>query len=288
MFCGPLCSPVADLLSTVKQILTDIRDYKYLGARDAYNSLLVAIADQKALMLLPDYEGTLFSCASQLDEVNALLEENEYEIRQMVKRAAEVEDALRSVSLENGSGKWKLGAHMFEIATHYSVRDDNLLDVHIEGNVDDLPLFEQLAVVTEIDMYKTWVPFCNRSSLIKRIGPGELAGHFKLTLPFLARESAMMCYGADCLYEHDCVVLNGKSICCSGRDNDTLDAYEEFKTGDGDEEITIPFEEKPFSFCRKMDIKEIRAIFSLKSPTCAKVYKYSMIYRSPAHACVSN
>lgn len=44
----------------------------------------------------------------------------------------------------------------------------------MEGTLENLPLFEQCAVIHEIDLFKQWIPFCNESILIDKIGNAEL------------------------------------------------------------------------------------------------------------------
>jgi hypothetical protein len=94
----------------------------------------------------------------------------------MLERAEMVKHSLHFVDT---SDDWILGADMFGIQTHYRKceDDENAIIVKIEGTMDDLPLFEQMAVIHEIDLFKEWAPFCTDSVLVDKVGKAELYGY---------------------------------------------------------------------------------------------------------------
>lgn len=94
-------------------------------------------------------------------------------IQQMLERSSMVRESLHSV---DESGDWILGAEMYGITTTYKKceDDENAIVVKIEGTMDDLPLFEQMAVLHEVDLYTEWAPFCTDSVLIDKVGKAEL------------------------------------------------------------------------------------------------------------------
>ena len=44
----------------------------------------------------------------------------------------------------------------------------------LEGEHSNLPIFEQLAVIHEVVLFKDWFPFCSASRTVEKIGPAEL------------------------------------------------------------------------------------------------------------------
>ena len=46
---------------------------------------------------------------------------------------------------------------LFGVSTSYRREADGSLSVKIEGELRGVPLFEQLAVLREVDLYQTWV-----------------------------------------------------------------------------------------------------------------------------------
>ena len=55
---------------------------------------------------------------------------------------------------------------------------------YLPGTQTDLPVFAQMAVLHEVDLYKTFIPFCTESQLLGKIGPSptELLAYFYLNV----------------------------------------------------------------------------------------------------------
>ena len=138
-----------------------VESCKYLAAREAY------------LKLCRDLEGLPVTQQDKLS-MKKSLDSNKL-IQTMLLRAEKIQHALE---FEDTADDWVLGADMFGILTHYrKCKDDpNSIIVKIEGTQDNLPLFEQLAVIHEIDLFKDWAPFCTESHLIDKPGQAELYG----------------------------------------------------------------------------------------------------------------
>ena len=103
-------------------------------------------------------------------ELEARLSENRSQIDQMLKRASEVDEALSAWDVNKPGSDWTLGAVSFGISTHYKTTKDGLITMRMESVDEELPLFEQLAVIREVDLFHKWIPFCNKSLLIKETG----------------------------------------------------------------------------------------------------------------------
>jgi hypothetical protein len=58
--------------------------------------------------------------------------------------------------------EWNYGMDLLGITTHYRQcpEDENSMIVKMEGVMGELPIFEQMAVIHELDLYSEWAPFC--------------------------------------------------------------------------------------------------------------------------------
>lgn len=73
------------------------------------------------------------------------------------------------------------------ITTFYKLDPDGSLWIKMLGTMDDVGIMDQLATVREVDLFDTWVPFCNSSRLLKRLGIVELIAYFSVSLPGIGR-----------------------------------------------------------------------------------------------------
>ena len=56
---------------------------------------------------------------------------------------------------------WVRVMRLFGITTYYKVEEGNrCLFVKMEGEMEDLSVLQLAAVIREIDLFKTWMPFC--------------------------------------------------------------------------------------------------------------------------------
>jgi hypothetical protein len=95
----------------------------------------------------------------------------------MIERAKDITDTLAHDMNMHDVSDWTLGANYFGILTHYkksNEKGDNSLIIKMEGVMDNLPLFEQCAVVHEVDLFKEWVPLCNASKTVEKISIADL------------------------------------------------------------------------------------------------------------------
>ena len=88
-----------------------------------------------------------------------LLDHYDPKISKYLDRAKEVESVISAGSAVS-SGDWELGSHMFGVTTHYKTLSSGLLCIHTEGSQDNLPIFEQLAVLNEVKLWHIYIPFC--------------------------------------------------------------------------------------------------------------------------------
>lgn len=66
--------------------------------------------------------------------------------------------------------EWTVGSSQEGITTKYFVDEKGLINMKVEGEMKDLPLYEQLVVIWEVALYHLWVPYCSESKIIKSFG----------------------------------------------------------------------------------------------------------------------
>jgi hypothetical protein len=105
----------------------------------------------------------------------------------LYKRVPEIRALLRDVDPDaTGQGAtdgWTLGCEMYGITTYYKQAADGTISVRMSGTLTDLPLFEQCAVLHEVDLFKTWMPFCTHSTLLAKLGYAEVVPYICTRLP---------------------------------------------------------------------------------------------------------
>jgi hypothetical protein len=146
---------------------------------------------------------------------------------------------------------WIHGVTLFGISTHYKAQEDGSLSLRLQGSRDDLPFFEQIAVVYEADLYPSWVPFCNEGEIIAKVSHADLVALVNLKGPMFSRQVGARFFGADCLLEHGKMVLIGHSV---------------------DSWPCPPIAWKPTGWFHDiMILKDFKAVVQIASPTHAKV-----------------
>mmetsp|Transcript_8234 Transcript_8234/g.8398 ORF Transcript_8234/g.8398 Transcript_8234/m.8398 type:complete len:338 (+) Transcript_8234:183-1196(+) len=220
------------------KILNLIEDSRLLAAEALYVSLM-------------SYVSTLTSDSAENVAINERLSSHGEIIELMLERVVRVKDALETSAHVDEDSGWIHGVTLFGVTTHYKVQEDNSLLLRLQGSREDLPLFEQLAVVHEVDLYPTWVPFCSHADTLTKLGHADLIAHFEIQIAMMSREVAARFCGVDCLTETGSVVLLGRSI-------------EEW------EDPVIPW--KPTGWLHdRMILKDLKALIEVESPNHAKV-----------------
>ena len=131
-------------------------------------------------------------------------------IQKMLQREREARELLAASNVIDSS--WLLGSHLFGNTTHYKLQEDGSMTIRLEGEFDEMPLFEQLAVINEVGLFKEWMPFCSNSSLVDKLGQAELVAYMHLFIPPIQRDTLIHAYGVDCLMEDGKILLLGSSV----------------------------------------------------------------------------
>lgn len=220
----------------MEEVLQFIEDCRYVGAYEK-------LQEVKRIVRHPEFptEGKrAFDDALQVHQEKLDL---------MTIRYHEIQDALKE---DEDDSEWIFGLEMFGIRTHYQHDSkSNQIKIKLDGLMNDLPLFEQCAVIHEVDLFHEWVPFCRESQTIEKIGKAELFPYINIGIPGLSRDFLMRVYGADCLVERGKLIILGKSI----------------ETYPG--EKTVPFKACGW-FHNRMVVEEFRCIVDVLTPTSAK------------------
>lgn len=136
------------------------------------DAVLNLIDDARLLAAKKEYDKIIQSpekCIRYAESMSA----NKDRINQMLERCGEVDKSMKLVSAQNEG--WILATNYLGVSTHYMLGDDGYLWVRMESTQADVPVMEQLAVVYEVELFKTWVPFCSDSRLITRLSELMLA-----------------------------------------------------------------------------------------------------------------
>ena len=77
-----------------------------------------------------------------------------------------------------------------------------------------IPLFEQLAVLRETDLYHSWAPFCVSSSRLAQLGKIDVVAWFLTGLPKfgLSRDACFRAIGCDSMREDGSILLVGEGL----------------------------------------------------------------------------
>ena len=65
---------------------------------------------------------------------------------------------------------WTVGSVQDGITTKYFIDKDGFINLKVEGEMKNLPLYEQLVVIWEVTLYHLWVPYCSESKIVKSFG----------------------------------------------------------------------------------------------------------------------
>ena len=63
-----------------------------------------------------------------------------------------------------------MGSTSQGITTKYYIDEEGFINLQVTGEMENLPLYEQLVVIWEVALYHVWVPYCSVSKIIKSFG----------------------------------------------------------------------------------------------------------------------
>ena len=114
----------------------------------------------------------------------------------------------------NVSQNWTLASTHFGIKTYYRREEDGTLSVQLEGSLENVPLFEQICVLKEVDLHYKWSPFCTASMTVADLGKLDTVGWFLVGMASfgLSRDGCFRAIGCDCTKEDGSVLLTAQGI----------------------------------------------------------------------------
>jgi hypothetical protein len=103
---------------------------------------------------------------------------------------------------------------LFGIQTFYHREKDGSLSIKLLGEVKDVPLFEQVCVLREVDLHYKWAPFCSSSMTVAELDKLDVVGWFLVGLQKfgLARDGCFRVLGCDHTMEDGSILLTGHGI----------------------------------------------------------------------------
>jgi hypothetical protein len=114
----------------------------------------------------------------------------------------------------NNNNNWILAQTLFGITTYYRREpNDNSLSIKIEGELlsdsNNTPLFEQIVVLRECDLYHTWAPFMTKSRKLAQLDKLDVVAWYEVGVPLLGlmRDACYRAVGCDCMKEDGSVLL---------------------------------------------------------------------------------
>jgi len=109
---------------------------------------------------------------------------------------------------------WIRAQTLFGITTYYRREVDGTLSIKLEGHLTGIPLFEQLCVLREVDLYHSWAPFCVSSSRLAQLGKIDVVAWFLTGLPKfgLSRDACFRAIGCDSMREDGSILLVGEGL----------------------------------------------------------------------------
>lgn len=109
---------------------------------------------------------------------------------------------------------WIRAQTLFGITTYYRREIDESLSIKLEGHLTGIPLFEQVAVLREVDLYHSWAPFCVSSSRLAQLGKIDVVAWLLTGLPQfgLSRDACFRAIGCDSMREDGSILLVGEGL----------------------------------------------------------------------------
>lgn len=149
-------------------MLQYIQEARLLAAKEEYHKLI-------------DCTNQTEDVSTDLSQVTEKLERYDPVIKQALLRA---EEALVALECSDVDDSWTFGMALFGVTTHYKTNaDDGCIIVRLEGLLEEFPLFEQTAVIHEIDLFTEWVPFCNAAKKITKTGHADIIAYLSVYFP---------------------------------------------------------------------------------------------------------
>lgn len=194
-------NPHQDLIRVLQMVSTE----RHLTAHELYRQVLSRIRNENQ-QKKEDEE-----YKANLELARKYHEENKKQFENLEKRAKLFTRAKRNLAIDDD---WTKAQTLFGITTYYRREADKTLSVKMEGVLHGVPIFEQLAVLKEIDLYHTWAPFCSSSKCVAALTKCDTIGHVMCGFPSfgLYRDACFRAVACDSMNEDGSIIIVAESI----------------------------------------------------------------------------
>ncbi|EEC48114.1 predicted protein, partial [Phaeodactylum tricornutum CCAP 1055/1] len=203
----------------------------------------------------------------ELDRAKEILNSNKAAIDKLENRVRIFRKALHNL---NEDDEWTYASTHFGIKTFYRREEDQSLSVKLEGEIEGVPLFEQICVLKEVDLHYKWAPFCSSSMTVADLDKLDTVGWFMIGLPHfgVARDGCFRAIGCDNIIEDGSILLVGQGV--HDRPPDAPPPEDPFLSEDPIlNDLGIPPVPKRRGSGR-MTIRKFESVIHVLSPTSAK------------------
>ncbi|CAB9511255.1 expressed unknown protein [Seminavis robusta] len=147
----------------------------------------------------------------EFEAANAIFQKHKEKFALLMKRAPLLLECRDNMDQSEG---WTLAQTLFGVTTCYRREDDGSLSIKLDGELKGVPLFEQVAVLREVDLHSFWAPFVSSSQTLAHLDKLDTVGWFQVGLPNfgVARDSVFRAMGCDCVAEDESVLLVGRGV----------------------------------------------------------------------------
>ena len=162
---------------------------------------------------------------NNIEATRAFLETHAQELQQLTQHALIFQRAKDNSATNKD---WIQCHHHQNVTSSYRREKDNSLSFKVEGEISGLPLFEQVAIMREVDLYHFWAPFVNGSKRIASLG-GKLdqVGWYEVGGIGMVRDSCYRAIGCDCMMESGEIVVVAQGLDDKDGDDNDYDANDD-------------------------------------------------------------
>ena len=154
---------------------------------------------------------------TEMEATEHLLDTHQEAFLGLQQRARLFQKAKECLTVDDD---WTLAQTLFGVTTYYRREEDGTLSIKLLGELRGVPLFEQLAVLRECDLFHLWAPFCKSSRKLAQVGKLECFGWYKIHIPVLGtRDGVYRAMGCDTMREDGSIMIVAEGI----QDKESID-----------------------------------------------------------------
>ena len=159
---------------------------------------------------------------SQNKQAAEFLLKHKEEFHKLEQHALIFQRAKRNTKTDPNSPWIQCHVHQNVVSSYRRERDGSL-SLKVEGDITGLPLFEQVSVMREVDLYSTWAPFVSKSEKLAVLGKLDQVGWFEVSPPLsfgMVRDSCFRAIGCDSMMESGEVIVVAEGLEDEDEDED--------------------------------------------------------------------